>query len=863
VLLTNIRSIRYKFDDLTATISAKNPLPQIVAITETWLSSNDCSNYFNIPIYGLPVRCDRADRSGGGTAVWVHRSLGFYYQFHPSGNLPINLECIFISIRKLRILFVCIYISGSQLPANNYVDIFEYLVTSVDEFLNSATTYNVMLCGDFNTVFIDNHLNDLCISLSLNNIVNTPTRGDSIIDLCVVSATIIDLFHEPIVGPPIMSSYGVNSDHGVVLVSPKSGINNEGILHTIYDFRESHIANFIQSIMSYDFNSMYLLNSVDEKAKFLQNALSTAFKLNIPFKHVVMCKNDKDWLTPKIKNLINDRWMAYRLKNWPLFIHLKNKVKNQIHIAKKNWANKASHSSRNFWNIVSSISGKNSKSTFPIPSDWQVFVNSINDNFASNFNHRDFNFDLPDLGYDDWSPTVSEQWVFNEILTSNSGKAMGSDCIPIRLYKAAAHIICLPIAHIINCTFVDKSIPDLWKFAHIIPIPKSSPPVLDNLRPISSLSFPAKLMEKAVLFFMNDRLLSFVDKYQFAYRPLSSTTNILIRIHDFVTTILDRKDSKAVSLLFLDLEKAFDSIPHKLLLKKMYALNLPLGFLHWVQNYLSGRTQSTRYMGFHSNISSISSGVPQGSLIGPVLFSIFLQDLNIDDLNIPSNCLIVKYADDTVLACGIFDDVNITIDSLDIVSNYCDSNFLKINNSKSYELVISKLNFDPSTIPLTVKRVNKIKYLGLIFNSHFNWDSHIDFITAAASRRIFCLRTLKVIFNRDQLISVYCSVVRSILEYASPVFCKLNQSHIVKINRVQKRVHSLICCNLSTCNILPDLSDRRLLASKKLFNKITSNNNHLLSDILPRTLPSGRFEIPFCNTTRRQNSFILYCLLAN
>ena len=148
---------------------------------------------------------------------------------------------------------------------------------------------------------------------------------------------------------------------------------------------------------------------------------------------------------------------------------------------------------------------------------------------------RDVDFTLPDLLLNDWSPTVTEEWVYTQLCNLDIFKATGSDEIPLRLYKLAAPILCVYIAHIINDSILCKKVPHLFKIAHIVPIPKCSLPALNSLRPISLLSLPSKLLERLI------------DIHQFAYRSHSSTTCAIIRIHDFVTFCLDESKSKAIS----------------------------------------------------------------------------------------------------------------------------------------------------------------------------------------------------------------------------------------------------------------------------------------------------------------------------
>ena len=858
-----MRSARYKFDELCASISAQVRAPDIIAISETWFSHNIPSEIFMIPSYNVPIRCDRMDRRGGGTAIWLHKSVEDFSIFEPQSHLPDYCECVFVSLKKFRILLVSLYISGrSDISPCDYNNILNYLLESVDEFLNQAHTYSIIIAGDLNKQFIDNHLNTLCNFLTLTNVVTSPTRGDALLDCCLVSDALLHLYCAAVYGPPIATS-----DHCSIIVNPVSPCERLGTVHTVFDYRESNISLFIDNLINSNLCEIFTSSDIDKKATILQNCLLKAFGY-IPSRNVIIYDSDKEWMTPLVKILINDRWNAYRDKNWPLYNHLKTKVKKHILLAKQSWAEKAERSSKDLWKVVNSLGTKKSASLDSFTGDdLPKFVNIVNDIFSKNFNVRDIDFVLPDLLFNDWSPTVTEEWVYTELCGLDIFKATGSDEIPLRLYKLAAPILSTYIAHIINDSILCKKVPHLFKIAHIIPIPKCSPPALNSLRPISLLSLPAKLLEKAVLLFVKDGLERLIDIYQFAYRSHSSTTCAIIRIHDFVTTCLDESKSKAVSLIFLDLAKAFDSVPHRLLLKKLYNFSLsnnnvlPLGFLYWVDNYLCNRFQCTRFKGITSDLTLLSSGIPQGSLIGPILFSIFVSDLNA--INLPvKNGIIVKYADDTVLGTCIYNDTSIVKYNYDVVAAWLCDNFLRLNHDKSNELVIPKTNFDVNDLPVIVSRTDSMNYLGFVLNKQFNFTSHIDYICKTASKRIHCLRIIKPLVRKDQLLTVYFSTIRSILEYASPVFCHLPISLAVKLNKIQNRIIKLINCNCENfnckiCNI-QTLSVRRDIASQKLFINVLKNPSHVLFQLRPRSLPSGRLEIPICKTNRRQNSFFPY-----
>ncbi len=193
----------------------------------------------------------------------------------------------------------------------------------------------------------------------------------------------------------------------------------------------------------------------------------------------------------------------------------------------------------------------------------------------------------------------------------------------------------------------------LWKCADVIALPKSKLVSIDSLRPISLISTPAKILEKVVLHYAKATFLSKYDDLQFGFQPKSSTVCALIYSTDYITKYLDNTDIQAVEMIAYDFSRAFDKINHDLLLSRLRDLQIPHDLFYWLRDYLHSRNQRVRIGSYFSEISSIASGVPQGSLLDPYLFCIFASTLVASQDN-----KIVKFADDSALLCPVYNKDN-------------------------------------------------------------------------------------------------------------------------------------------------------------------------------------------------------------
>jgi hypothetical protein len=191
------------------------------------------------------------------------------------------------------------------------------------------------------------------------------------------------------------------------------------------------------------------------------------------------------------------------------------------------------------------------------------------------------------------------------------------------------------------------------------------------------------------------------------------------------------------------------------------------------------------------------------------------------------------------------------------VSNWCVTNKLTLNKSKNKILPICKHNVN-LYISQNYDIVSEFVYLGMYFNSSLSFDSHVKFVTTVCSKRLYALRILKPLLCKQDLVLVYFSVIRSMIEYSAQTFCGLNNKLNSKLQSIQRRAHNIVCHKNCHCDIFISTFQRRNLLTERLFSKIVKNCNHPLRSILPTQLPSGRFCEDYCRTSRRQNSFIFY-----
>ncbi|MEL7307842.1 MAG: reverse transcriptase family protein, partial [Pseudomonadota bacterium] len=720
------------------------------------------------------------------------------------------------------------------------------------------------LLHDFQPIIF--YCDDLCIALELMDIVNNLIRGSNILDHILVSRGLVEVYKKENV---IYNAPIGNSDHLTLYAVPEVIIRPRAAkfrIVEVYDLRKSNLVSLHNSLSKANLEALLCSsNDANEQCAIFSDILNTCIQSSIPMRHVIMTQRDKEWLTPMTKSLIDERWEAYRKRDWRNYKRLKEKVRNEIKRSKRLFCEKMKQTTRGLWKIVKSISGRSNVGSWdPLISDNspEMLANTIVDFLNKKYTARsdDILIDELSINDDNWTINIEERLVYEHLKKLNRRKAVGVDNVPTRVYSEMADCLAKPLKLIFDTSIKQRVFPSLWKTAIISPIPKTNPPDPGKLRPISLLPVISKLFEKIVL---EKNWFKFETHYgnsQHGFRPAHSTTTAVINLLESALFQYDDISKDGVAIVSFDMSSAFDCIDHVAVVKKFCEFQFPNGFSKWLRSYLTERRFMVKIDGTFSRPGSISRGVPQGSVLGPSIFSVFTSDL----VTVNSSAKMVKYADDIsiVIPLRMADAENKILAEIHNVEAWCAANKLTLNKDKSHILRCVR-NQDLMNLELPVPSSSVITVLGVIINEKFTWNDHIKKIVKKCNQRFFILRKLKQFVDPEELRNIYTALIRSLLEYASPSFVCLPKGLERQLQKIERRAFKLIYSDSPKQNdFSSELKTRREAASKKLFLKIAKDKRHILHDEIPKRLRfSGHFNIKQTRTKKYQQSFFPYVSL--
>jgi Reverse transcriptase (RNA-dependent DNA polymerase) len=440
---------------------------------------------------------------------------------------------------------------------------------------------------------------------------------------------------------------------------------------------------------------------------------------------------------------------------------------------------------------------------------------------------------------------VNEREIVTYINELRNTSAPGFDKIDTRTLKAIKSSIALPISHIVNLCFTTGVFPDIFKTAIIKPIyKKGEKTLLNNYRPISVLNNISKLIEKCI----KHRLYSFMEYFrlfspnQNGFRKCMGTSDAIMKFTEKIHKEID--NNKKTLAIFLDLAKAFDTVAHSILFNKLYSYGIRGIALDLIKSYLSNRNQYVEINETLSKPRQIQFGVPQGTVLGPLLFLIYINDL----CNLKIAGTMFSFADDTVLlfSGNTWESVSkIAENEMGKVSKWLNVNLLTLNNEKSMYITFTpKKNTQPDNTLIKIHNSNCVvtnnticnchrltrtfstKYLGITIDQHLRWDHHVSTIV---NKLRYCLTkfyTLRNILTLSNLKKVYYATVQSILQYGITGWGGAYDSHIKRLNTIQNKILKIILKKdvLYSTELL--YSETEVLQVRKLYAKFLIKHTH-------------------------------------
>lgn len=561
---------------------------------------------------------------------------------------------------------------------------------------------------------------------------------------------------------------------------------------------------------------------------------------------------------------------------------LKNSQSNSI----KNRLTQADNVSKVTWQIINELTNHKSKIQTLPEGSLEELANDFNLHFVNSspfINKPDINQSLSTIYQKNHNSMFLTPVTQGEVekFTQNfkNKKSSGEDNIPIFLLKKCIHTISSPISYLINFSFESGKFPLDLKKSTIVPVfKKGDKEVLSNYRPISLQSSFSKLFEKA----MYDRLMSFLVRYNTLHpfqHGFLKGRSVDTAIQDFIEPVLKALEAgQVVCGLFLDLSKAFDSLNHELLLSKMCEYGIRAQPHQWMESYLKDRTQVVKVKReLDESISKrqISNlGIPQGSILGPLLFIIFLNDmpLNIDAYN----CKIVNYADDTnvILHSKSIEDLLVSCEyHFECLENWFIENRLGLNAQKT-QCVFFKTNRNKIDIPDSIKIQgncisvsNSCRLLGVNIDSCLNFQNHVECLLKRLSSACYALRVLAQHSNLDTLKTAYYGIYYSYLKYGiifwgSPP----NLNTVFKNQKMALRIINKVQ-PLSSCRGLFKSAGLLTLPAVLIFERIlfVKRNSHIFDRFLVSHSHSTRgvnvlYNIPMHHLTLTERNCFYSCI---
>ena len=897
----NVRSILNKMDSIR--LKLQNEHISVLIITESWLKPDIPTTLINIEGY-MVHRFDRNYmneqgylKRGGGIIVYIKDTLSFDNINGDMFNVSnCNIEFTTLCIKRphtRRMYLLAVY----RPPTGKVKDCITILENGLN-FLPHIEKSDVFIGGDFNIDYVRSRqentkkLKHFATQHQLTQYIKESTRplqSDAVIDLIFSNCTNIQY----------SGTLPWNlSDHIPVIVNIKK---KKAILEKA-EFKGRSYRNFDKNIFLNSLNNRNWINfentlDVDIKWENLYNNVLETLDAQIPVKTFIFPKSKPEWLVADLVEYMKDRdsllKKASRTKD-PKDKKAANKARNRtnrlVKSAKNNFIkdklNEYINNPKKFWEQI--------KSTYPSDknqnqirftdhegntlnnSDTAILINNyftnigpdlakITKDMARNMDLENLNPNTVIIQPNPNCPTLDlhhppiEQLIkkINEIKTF---KSSGLPLVASRIWKIVFQDNPYRLFSIITRSIVTNTFPKKWKYGTVIPIPKiSKPKGPEDLRPISLLPLPGKIFEHLIhsqidCFLEQNNL---ITKKQNGFRAKHSTIQT---VFDFTSDLLNfYNDQLDTIAIYIDFKKAFDTVNHSLLIKKLTKFNFGKDTCQLLESYLSERHQSTFINGHTSDERLISYGVPQGSVLGPKLFLMYINDLvyNIH------HCKSFLYADDIVMYQKIgkttsLRDIDLFKQDIKSIEIWCLKNELTVNIKKTklqyfpHNRNTDHIAFENEVNCLIygqdLSYVNTFKYLGIDIDRNLNMKSFYDSMYKHVNHKLYLLKLIRPSLTIDAALAVGKSMILSLIDYGNIFLTGVTQQDKSDLQKLQNKI--LRCClnivdplDINTLE-MHDLVKVESVGKRRVYNLLT---------IIHKGVKNNKFNMLNHNVNTRHN----------
>ena len=824
----NARSLPKNFENIENLLHYNEIKLSVIGISETWLTDNCNKEYYSMLGYN-GYYTNRNTKKGGGTALYVRSDMSHTSCLKGTYSIDncFEVTTVRISLKQNKEAYVsCIY-----KPPNTNIDEF---ITKYTEFLNKFKGHTLYICGDFNIDLMkyNEHVStgrflELNYSYNMYPLIIKPTR------ITEKSATLIDNIITNDLRNKMKNFILIDdiTDHLPVFTVIANVANYKSVKGTI-EKRSLTIKNVNKlkcELVEHSWHRVLQCENADQCYEiFIKDFVDILDRCCKMVKSHVTHKNVKPWLTTglinacKKKNSMYKRWLIDKSQeSESRYKKYKNKLVLILRKAEreyyKNELNKHKKDVKATWSILNNIIKKgrkqskecefmnrNNKKVY----DKQTIANMFNDFYINvgpklasgiDTKHVQLQYDtyLKDIDIEKSMfilPCTEEEvsQIINNFKNKTSQDVNG---ISMKLVKELKEYLIEPLTHICNKSLLSGVFPNKMKTAKVLPLFKSNDEHnVSNYRPVSILPQFSKVLEKLY----EKRLRAFIDKNnllfsgQYGFRTNRSTSLALNELIDTIVTALG--ENKFCIGVFIDLKKAFDTVDHTLLIQKFKYYGVRGICSKFLDSYLSNRKQYVNYGSHVSEEQIIKCGVPQGSILGPLLFIMYINDM----YKVSEILRFIIFADDTNLFC-LGDDLSVLVNTVNIELKKLESwfkvNKLSLNVSKSNYMLFGNKKSDNYNVQLSGINLEKVvvtKFLGVLIDYQLNWNKHIQNVRFKVSKVVGIMYKIRHKVDSNILLMIYNSLILPYLTYCIDIWGNTYKSRIRDLILLQKRAVRII-----------------------------------------------------------------------